>query len=130
MYTIKTKVVVAGDFLNALGWLRRLKSVERDREFGVPIPVELKTIFRRGVQRELERVQEDARAGKTPRSKLRALELKELLAWGDALREEGSLDDKDGKEARGWLRDIWEHVYGTQCPSGQPVDRKNPWDVK
>ena len=30
VYTIRTKVAIAGDFLSAIGWRRRVKSIERD----------------------------------------------------------------------------------------------------
>jgi hypothetical protein len=95
VYTVETKLVVAGDFLSAMGWRRRDASVVRDRELlemketaACPIGT-LPVLFKKGlVDVELLRVRAECEAG-CRLTQARLDELREILAWKMQLCLEG-----------------------------------------
>ena len=95
VYTVETKLVVAGDFLSAMGWRRRDASVVRDRELlemketaACPIGT-LPVLFKKGlVDVELLRVRAECVAG-CRLTQARLDELREILAWKMQLCLEG-----------------------------------------
>lgn len=91
VYTVETKVAVAVDFMNGLGWQRREAAVARDRRIdpkakeGIgPLP----ELFRHGVLHiERPRVQKAVDEGQQPSPGRRA-ELQAILDWGVKLDKE------------------------------------------
>jgi hypothetical protein len=121
VYTIRTKLVVAGDFFNAVGWKRRVASVERDHRLGVEPEIgELHVIFARGLERvERPRVEREAAAGE-PISPAREEELLDVLAWAMQLEAEGGDVTATVRQpaVRAALGVVWRrlHPAGGECP--------------
>ena len=108
VYTVETKLVVAGDFLSAVGWRRRDASVVRDREVlnmkemaACPIGT-LPVLFKRGlVDVELLRIRAESEAG-CRLTQARLDELREILAWKMQLLDE----DVDLESVRSALDEV------------------------
>ena len=117
VYTIKTKIVIAGDFINSLGWERRGASVKRDADvLGVEPEVDsLDKIFFKGLPIEKERLEKE----KLPVSSLRNTELCAVNGWANALTYEGV---EMPPEARAVLHDTWGFMQGLESVA-------NPWGL-
>ena len=120
VFTVRTKIAIAVDFMSAVGWKRRIASVERDRQLVPPIKEEigaLPKLFEHGVLYvELPRVQDAARHG-VPLSEARRAELVEVLQWAVHLEREVPAQ----RPLRAALRELWDHVHGLsevgdECP--------------
>ena len=116
VYTVHTKLVVAGDYLTAFGWRTRVQSMERDLQvLGVrPEIASMATIFKKGVLLTAKQLQESVdRQGEQParcgavvsakggrlvvggaddavtrEAERRKRELVCILEWADALKAE------------------------------------------
>ena len=116
VYTVHTKLVVAGDYLTAVGWRTRVQSMERDLQvLGVrPEIASMATIFKKGVLLTAKQLQESVdRQGEQParcgavvsakggrlvvggaddaatrEAERRKRELVCILEWADALKAE------------------------------------------
>jgi hypothetical protein len=118
--TVKTKVVVAGDYVCASGWERRQASVARDIALEPSAPLSLgslASIFNAGVATvEKARLAREGGGGAQPAvlREERAQELRELLAWAT------SLEAKLAPEVRPVLRTVWERLHPArdtdECP--------------
>ena len=106
VYTIKTKIVIAGDFINSLGWERRVASVKRDADvLDVKPEVDsLDKIFFKGLQVEKARLEKE----KLPVSMLRRQELMWVNAWANALKDEGV---EMTPEAHAVLHDVLQGIF-------------------
>ena len=125
VYTIRKKLAVAGDLLSAVGWRRRVASVEFDEgSCGVPPEIlPLPRLFARGVsQIEVARLERDGHlAGTAPLPPSRKAALVAALEWAEALKAEGVSELKeDGCVAA--LRTIWRVVRG-----GEAAEAACPW---
>ena len=92
VYTVKTKLVIAGDYVCALGWRRRDASVRRDVELGIEPEVgKLPSIFLSGLTKvERERIQRE-RQSEASLSAGRRRELQALPRWAEEINEEVAL---------------------------------------
>lgn len=114
VYTVRTKLVVAGDYMTACGWRARVKSVERDECLGVKPEIEMPAIFRKGVLHVGKRLLSDDAAaapagggvgdsgcGPSPAAAPLAAadaarerrSLESILQWAEALQKEAAEDD-------------------------------------
>ena len=143
VYTIKTKVAVAVDYLSAARWAAREASVARDRRIDGNASGEqigaLAKIFEHGVLAvERRRMEEEAAAGRgnTPAAiRLadgRRRELGEVLAWAEQLRSEaasagapawpshiGEAPSERGLLLRDTLARLWCHLQGREHPCAE-----------
>ena len=100
VYTVRTKVAIAGDFISAIGWRQRVASVERDREMGlvnVSEMVELASLVEQGLLKvELPRVRKLKQA-------LREAEPPATVQLGDAAVETSKAVEAARDDTRGLL---------------------------
>ena len=126
VYTIKRKLVVAGDILNASGWRTRVQSCCTWVEFfGVDKNHEtpLVTLFKHGVVNvEQKRAQQWLSDGK-PLSPVRHRYVRSVLEWARALQLEGGakvdkeLQSKELQEALQVILDCYDTCSPTPAPS-------------